>query len=187
MTRLAIVLLLAAGPAFADDEEVKVSQEKFPDSDVPFNIAEGVIDAPAADVWAVVSKCADYSKNMPRIVKSAELSREGDETKLWSVKCQVTAHLPFPFSDLTGITRATHKVDPGVRYSREWALVSGDYDINHGSWTLVATDEGKKTYATYKIRVKPKISLPNSWIASAQKSAIKEVIVRVREAVKRPK
>ena len=182
----ALLIGLVAGAAFADDE-IKVSQLKFEDSDVPTNVAEGVIDAAPADVWAIVSRCADYSKNMPRIVKSVELSREGDETKQWTAKCQVTAHLPFPFSDLTGTTLATHKVEPGVRYSREWNLVSGDYDINHGSWTVEPLEGGKKSYVTYKIRVKPKINLPTSWIASAQKSAIKEVVVRVREAVARPK
>jgi ribosome-associated toxin RatA of RatAB toxin-antitoxin module len=183
----ALLLLLAAIPAFADDEEIKVSQEKFPNSDIPTNVVEGVVNAPPAEVWAFVSSCANYSKTMPRIVKSAELSRAGDEKSLYTVKCQVTAGLPFPLSDLTGITQATHKVDPGVKYSREWTLVSGDYHINHGSWTLVGIDEGKKTQVTYKIRVQPKVNLPTSWMVSAQKSAIKDVILRMRENVKKPK
>lgn len=187
LIRVAIAAVLVAGSAFAEEEDIKVSQQKFPDSDVPYNVVEGVIDAPPADAWAIISKCADYSKNMPRIVKSAELSRSGDENSVWTVKCQVTAHLPFPLSDLTGITQAIHKVEPGVKYSREWTLVSGDYDINHGSWTLVAIDDGKKTFATYKIRVKPKIALPTSWIASAQRSTLKDVILRLRENVKKPK
>jgi len=186
---IALFALLAAGPAFADGDadEIKVSQQKFPDSDVPTNIVEGVVEAPPADVWAFVSNCANYAKTMPRIVKSTELSRSGDEQSQWTVKCQVTAGLPFPLSDLTGITLATHKVSPGVRYSREWTLVSGDYDINHGAWILEGLDGGKKTYVTYKIRVKPKIKLPTSWIASAQRGAMKDVILRLRENVKKPK
>ncbi len=187
MRLLAIVLLLAGLQALAEDDGIKVSQEKFPDSDVPTNVVEGIIDAPAADVWAVVSDCANYAKTMPRIVKSAELARAGDVKSVWTVKCQVTAHLPFPLSDLTGVTQATHKVDPGVKYSREWTLVSGDYDINHGSWTVVAIDEGKRSYVTYRIRVKPKVNLPTSWMVSAQKSAIKDVIYRMRENVKKAK
>ena len=186
--RFAFLVLLAAGSAFADDDDgLKVSQQKFPESDIPFNVVEGVVDAPPAEVWAVVSDCGKYAKTMPRIVKSTELSRAGDEKSLWTVKCQVTAHLPFPFSDLTGITLATHKVEAGVKYSREWTLVSGDYDVNHGSWTLVGIEEGKKTLVTYKIRVKPKINLPSSWITSAGKSTIKDVILRMRENVKKPK
>ena len=185
--RLAIVALLVSAQALADNEDIKVSTEPFPDSDVPTNVVEGVIDAPAADVWAIVSKCADYAKNMPRIIKSTELARAGDEKTVWTAKCEVTADLPFPLSDLTSITLATNKVEAGVKYAREWNLISGDYYLNHGSWTLVAIDEGKRTQATYKLRVKPKINLPTSWMASAQKSAIKDVILRVREAVKKPK
>ncbi len=181
-----LVALLLATSAFADDDDIKVSQQKFPDSDVPFNVVEGVVNAPPEDVWAVVSKCNNYAKTMPRILKSKELSREGDEATTWKAKCEVTADLPFPLSDLTGITIATHKVEAGGKYSREWTLLSGDYDINHGAWIIQGIDDNKKSYVTYKIRVKPKIALPTSWIASAQKSAIKDVILRMRETVKKP-
>ena len=61
------------------------------------------------------------------------------------------------------------------------------YRIGVGSWTLVPIDEGKKTFVTYKIRVKPKINLPSSWVTSAGKSTIKDVILRMRENVKKPK
>ena len=131
-----LVALLLATSAFADDDDIKVSQQKFPDSDVPFNVVEGVVNAPPEDVWAVVSKCNNYAKTMPRILKSKELSREGDEATTWKAKCEVTADLPFPLSDLTGITIATHKVEAGGKYSREWTLLSGDYDINHGAWII---------------------------------------------------
>ncbi len=184
--RLALVFVMAAPSSFGEEETVKISQQPFPDSDIPTHIAEGTVDAPAAEVWAVVSRCADYFKTMPRIAKSLELSREGDEARLWTVKCQVTAALPFPFSNLTGTTLAIHKVEPGVKYTREWSLVSGDYDFNNGSWTLVAIDGGKRTYATYKIRVKPKINLPTSWISRAQQTAAKEVILSIRAAVRKP-
>ena len=186
LTRLALLASLAAGAALAE-EDIKVSQQKFPDSDVPVNMVEAVVEAPAADVWAVVSRCADYSKTMPRIVKSKELSRTGDEARGGTVKCEVTAGLPFPLPDLTGITTAVHKVQPGVKYSREWTLVSGDYHLNHGSWTLLAIDGGRKTFVTYKIRVKPKIALPTALISSAQKGTLKDLILRLRETVKKPK
>ena len=183
-TFLAVVFLASA--ASADDDDIKVSQQKFPDSDVPFNVVEGTVNAPPEAIWAVVSKCADYSKTMPRIIKSKELSREGDEATTWKAKCEVTADLPFPLSDLTGITLATHKVEGGGKFSREWTLVSGDYDINHGAWKIQGIDDNKKSLVTYKIRVKPKISLPTSWMVSAQKSALKDVILRMRENVKKP-
>jgi ribosome-associated toxin RatA of RatAB toxin-antitoxin module len=180
---LALVLLLSSA-ALAEEDDVKVAQNPVPGSDVPVNIVEGMVDAPPAKIWAIVSKCADYAKNMPRVAKSAELSREGDEAGVWKVKCEVTAHLPFPLSDLTGITLATHTVRPDGGFVREWSLVSGDYELNNGSWTLDPRDEGKKTYVTYKLQVRPKIHLPMGLIAKAQKGALKEVITRMRENVK---
>lgn len=183
----AAALLLAASPAQAGDDDILVKSEKVAGSDVPVNIAEGVIDAPAADVWKVVSQCANYAKTMPRIVKSKELAREGDEASVWKVKCEITVHLPFPLSDLTGVTQATHTVEKDVKYVRAWTLVSGDYHMNTGSWTLVAIEDGKKTRATYRIQVNPKVALPTSWMASAQKSSLKDVILRLRETSKAPK
>ncbi len=186
MLRSTLVFLsLSAGGALADD--ITVTSEAVPDSDVPFNVVTAVVDAPPADIWAIVSKCADFSKTMPRIVKSAELSREGDENSAFTAKCQVTAHLPFPLPDLTSTTLATHKIEPGVKYVREWNLISGDYTVLQGSWTLIANEDGKKSNVTYRIRAKPKIALPTSWIASAQKGALKDIIVRLRENLKKPK
>lgn len=180
----AVLLLLTAKAALADDDGIKVSVEKTAGSDVPVNIAEGVIDAPPADVWKVVSQCGNYAKTMPRIVKSKELAREGDEASVWKVKCEITVHLPFPLSNLTGVTQATHTVDKDVKYTRAWTLVSGDYHMNTGSWTLVGIDEGKRTRATYRIQVNPKVALPTSWMASAQRSSLKDVILRLRETSK---
>ncbi len=185
----ALALVLVAVSARADDDGVKVASEKVAGSDVPVNVAEGVIDAPAADVWKVVSTCANYAKTMPRIVKSKELAREGDEASVWKVKCEITVGLPFPLSNLTGVTQATHTVEKDVKYVRAWTLVSGDYHMNTGSWTLVAIDGGKRTKATYRIQVNPKVALPTSWMASAQRNSLKDVIVRLREtskAVKSP-
>ena len=187
MLRPAFTLVcLLAGAALAEDD-IKVSSEAVPGSDVAFNVVEATVDYPPAEIWAIVSRCADFSKTMPRIVKSAELSREGDENSAWTAKCQVTAHLPFPLPDLTSTTLATHQVEPAVRYVREWNLISGDYTILQGSWTLVAIAEGKKTQVTYRLRAKPKISLPSSWIASAQRGALKDVIAHLRETLKKPR
>lgn len=182
---VALVLVLSAGLARAEEnEDIQVSSEKVAGSEVPLNMVEGTIDAPPAKVWRIISDCANYAKTMPRIVKSAELSREGDINAVSTVKCQITVHLPFPLSDLTGITQAKHTVEPNVRYVRAWNLVSGDYHVNTGSWSLVAIDDGKRTRATYRIQVQPKIALPTSWMASAQKNGLKDVILKVRESVK---
>ncbi len=169
----------AAAPAAADD--VTLKSEAVAGSAIPFSIVEGVIDAPPDAVWAVVSRCGDYIKNMPRIAASQELSRTGDELS-FTTTCKVTADLPFPFSDLVSVSKAVHTVTPGEKYLRKWTFVSGDYEINEGSWTLVGLEGGKKTRATYRIRAKPNLPLPDGMIASFSKDTLPEVIRRVRAA-----
>src|SRR6059058_1255350 len=73
---LLLVLGLAGARAFAQDD-IKISTEPFPGSDVPYSAVEATIDARPEEVWEILSNCANYSKTMPRIARSAELWREG--------------------------------------------------------------------------------------------------------------
>src|SRR5262249_28891574 len=114
MRRAAAIALLCAASAIrgaaAATDEIRTWTETQSDS-APTYVAEGVVDAPPAAVWAIVSKCADYVKNMPSIAASRELSREGDEHSAFTTVCEVTADVPFPFSDLTSVTRAKLTID----------------------------------------------------------------------------
>src|SRR5262245_49698304 len=121
-TTPALALLLAfcsAAHASATDD-IKTWTEPETGG-APTYCAEAVVNAPPARVWALVSKCADYVKNMPSIAASKELSREGDEHTKFTTVCEVVADVPFPFSDLTSVSRATLTVDaPSGSYTREW-------------------------------------------------------------------
>jgi hypothetical protein len=115
-------------------------------------------------------------------VASRELSRSGDESTQFNADCEVTADAPFPFSDLTSVSRATMTVDAqSGGYTRTWTLIRGDYEVNDGSWSLVPVDGGTKTRVTYRIHVKPKLTLPDSLIQSAQSSRLPQVIQQLRD------
>jgi ribosome-associated toxin RatA of RatAB toxin-antitoxin module len=134
-----------------------------------------VIDAPPERVWAVVSDCSNYKNTMPLIVESERLSLQGNV-----MTCRVVADVPFPMSDLVSVTRAELTSGP-PKWVRQWTLVSGDYDINEGSWVLEAYgSDGKKTLATYNMKVKPKTMLPEDFIANAQKARLPEIMKRLR-------
>ena len=149
---LLIAALLCCGPAFADmppPGSTTIWSEPVKGSEIPFAVVEAVIDAPPERVWQIVSRCNDYVKHMPRIAASKELKREGDGDA-FTTTCQVTADLPFPLGDLTSVSKAVHGVErgpdgAGVKFTRRWTFLSGDYDLNEGSWTLLAVDDGKKT------------------------------------------
>ena len=180
---LALALLVAAAGARAVDSPGEIRTWTEPESGgAPTYVAEGVVDAPPAKVWALVSHCADYVKNMPSIAASRELARSGDEATQFTAVCEVTADVPFPFSDLTSVSRAAMTVDAkSGSYTRAWKLISGDYEVNDGSWQLVPIDGGAKTKVIYRIHVKPKTSLPDSLIQSAQKSRLPAVIQLLRD------
>ncbi|HEY1101447.1 MAG TPA: SRPBCC family protein, partial [Myxococcota bacterium] len=156
-------------------DDVKVWTEKVEGSDIPYSVAEGVVDAPAAVVWSIVSDCNNYKTTMAGIIKSQEISRAGEK-----VVCQVTADLPFPLPDLTSKTSAVHTVEVDKKYVRKWALLEGDYTINEGSWQVVAIDD-THSKATYRLRVQPNIPVPDSLLSTFQSSAMPRVIKNLRE------
>jgi len=176
---LLAVFCCGAAALAADDIKTWIEPVR---AGAPTYCAEGVVDAPPAAVWALVSRCADYVKNMPSISASKELSREGDEQTKFTTVCEVAADIPFPFSDLVSVSRATLTVDAkSGSYTREWTLIRGDYEVNDGSWRLVPVDGGAKTKVTYRIHVKPKLALPDSMIRKTQETRLPQVIQYLRD------
>jgi hypothetical protein len=182
MLRLIILLSLVA-----DDDvdkrlaagEVFVSTEAVPGSEVPRIKMKAVIDAPPEQVWAIIDDCGNYEKTMPNIAASKELARDRDAG---TVVCRTTASLPFPLPNLTGETMGTISVEPGVRYSRSWRFLRGDYNTNTGGWVLTPfKGDPKRTYAEYQLHTDPKIHIPQTFIISATKSKFPGIIHRLRE------
>jgi ribosome-associated toxin RatA of RatAB toxin-antitoxin module len=173
----ALACSLSVTALAADD--IKVWSEPVAGSDVPWSIVEGTIAAPAPVVWGIVSNCNDYQKNMPSIAGARELSRTGDPSSSFTTVCEVTADMPFPLSDLTSVSKAVHTVEPGKRYVRAWTMISGDYDYNEGSWTIVSVDD-KTSKATYRLRVRPKMPVPDSMLGTFQAGTMPKIIQKLR-------
>ncbi len=186
---LTVAVGLAAVGARAEDG-IKVWSTPVAGSDVPWSAVEALIDAPADVVWQLVSNCDDYEANMPNIANAKELSRKGDVNSNFETVCEVTADLPFPLPDLTSVSRATHQVKPGTSYVRSWTMLKGDYDYNEGSWTIAAVNP-RQSKATYKLRVRPKMPVPDSMLGTFQAGTMPKIIkgLRVKAsalAAKRP-
>lgn len=163
---------LAAGEIFVQMADVK-------GYDVPEARVEAVIDAPPAKLWKVLQACADYSKTMPRVAKSEQLSLKGGVQI-----CRVTIDAPFPVPNLTATTEATIVRGPPV-WSRKWKLIEGDYKTNIGSWTVkpFAGSDGQRSHVWYRVIVDPDIAVPGFVQTFAQESSLPDMIERLREAV----
>lgn len=158
--------------------EIIVEASKVAGSDIPETKVTAVIDAPPGEIWKLVEQCNNYPKNMIRIKKAKELSRSGNQ-----VKCQVTAEIPWPFSDLTAITMAKHTVGPPV-WKREWDLVEGDYKSNKGSWRIQSFDlENTRSLVVYQVHAVPNMSVPDSLVKKAQRETMPDLIKHVRKRV----
>lgn len=160
-----------------DAGEIIITTEAVENSTIPKAKMQGVIDAPPEKIWAIIEQCGNYSKTMPRVAASKELSRDGG-----SVVCEVTVQTPFPLPNLTSQTDVVMTVEPGVRWSRKWKLIKGDYNYNDGSWLLVPfKGDPKRTLATYEVHADPKIAVPQGIINSAQSRSLPKMLEGLRE------
>jgi ribosome-associated toxin RatA of RatAB toxin-antitoxin module len=163
--------------------EIIVKSQSVPGSDTPKLTVTAVIESAPQAVWHIVDRCADYKKTMIRTVESEELSRKGTK-----VRCRVTVDLPFPLSDITAITEATHTVVPDKKYMRVWQLEKGDYHRNSGSWTLVPFDKtGLRTLVVYRVHAEPKIPIPSSIQKLGQKRSLPRLMENLREQLAKKK
>ena len=163
-----------------EDGTITVKAYGVKGSEAPKIVVKAIIDAPIEKVWAVVSDCNTYKDHFDRIERSKELKRQGKV-----VFCETEVDLPFPMSNLTAQTRAVH-VETGPVWSRKWTLVKGDYLVNDGSW-VVHRHKGSptRTFAIYTIHAEPTTSVPD-WVRNkAQKSALPDMIKRLRKEVKK--
>ena len=177
-------LVLLSAPPVGDELEARVgkgeillSTEKVLGSDMPKVKVRAVIDAPPEKVWAVIDDCGGYSRHLPGLKASSELSRSGHH-----VICRSTAAMPFPFKDLTVDTVATQTVVPGIRWTRNWTMVKGDYEVNDGSWVLTPFQRDRnRTLAVYELHVSPKIGVPRAMVAEGEQNALKDIVLRLRQ------
>ena len=139
----------------------------------------GIINAPPEKVWTLIDRCSEYRRFLPRVSGSEELSRAGDQ-----VRCRVVIDTPWPLSDLTSVTRATHVVSPTL-YKRSWTLESGDYLVNEGSWTLTPY-EGGRTLAVYEIRSQLRQDIPAFVRDLVQRRAMPEMMEALRRQSAKP-
>jgi ribosome-associated toxin RatA of RatAB toxin-antitoxin module len=182
----AALTTLARGAA-ADDSadldsgKILVTSTPVVGSPEPERTVRAVVESPPSAVWKIVSDCAHYREHLPHVAASAELSRAGN-----TVVCQVTIAMPFPVSNLTAVTQAVHDERPAAM-TRTWHLVSGDYDFNDGSWTVIPYRDGRASMVTYRIHVKPKTAVPDFIRNAAQSKALPEMMERIRiESAKVP-
>ncbi len=188
MRRLLVVFcLFPVTAATADDDlkarlekgEVEITTRAIAGSSLPEVTAQAIIETPPERLWAIVQDCGNYQKTMQRVVRSKEISQQGQK-----VVCEVEIGLPFPLSNLVGVTESTHTIGP-PKWQRAWHLLRGDYEVNDGSWTLTRyEDDPKRTLAIYRVHAIPKSAVPDAILRKGQRTAIPNMFNHLRELTK---
>lgn len=140
----------------------------------------GLVDAPPAEVWKVITDCDGYQRFMPRTAKSGVRG-----TLPNGQKCFVEIDMPFPFDNLWSVVAARHSQGADGSYVRRWSLLEGTYSRNNGSWSLYPYDNGTKTLLVYRLDADPDVTLPDWIISSAQTSALPDLFDAVRKRVRK--
>ncbi|MYA07631.1 MAG: hypothetical protein F4060_07280 [Holophagales bacterium] len=142
----------------------------------------GVIEAPLANVRAVVDAAADFDEFMPRVLES---DVESVSTGVY-LNRQVL-DMPFPVEDRRYTVRVeTGAVETGAGtgWQARWTYVEGSGNVreSRGSWTLIPLD-AERTVVVYRLLTDPGGRLP-AWIVDyTAPRALRRVLASVRERV----
>lgn len=183
---LVLATSVAAGPKLTDEQRTKLEAGEIltrvkdvePHS-ATLAHAVGIVDAPPAAVWKHIDACGDYSKFLPRVAESEEMSRKGED-----VVCRTVVSFPFPIGDVPSEMACRHRVLGEDRFQRQWKGIKGPYHVNEGSWNLFPWGEDKKrTLVVYSIKVAPEVQIPQALRRKVQEMTLPNVIEAVRKRV----
>ncbi len=174
---MAIALGLAASSLVVNTataaiaSDIHVSAKEVPGTSIPQWTVHAVIAAPPEAVWKVVDDCTNYKRSMPRVAVSKELSRVGNRTQ-----CETTVHMPFPLSDLHGVSEAHSEVAAGS-WRRTFKHLRGDYEVSDGSWLLKPLPgDPQRTQVVYVLHSIPKTNLPARLMRKGQADAMADLM-----------
>ena len=176
LARFVFLLSAVAARGAHAVEDLRIDMQET--DGIPTATAEAIVDAPPERVWAIIDRCADYKDNLVAILASRELSRSGNTRR-----CEVTVDTPFPMPNLTALTEATIAIVPGKSWRRTWVLVSGDYRVNNGGWTLTPA-AGQRTHVIYTVTAQPTMAVPPFALRMGQKQAIPQLIEKLEAAAR---
>jgi ribosome-associated toxin RatA of RatAB toxin-antitoxin module len=174
---LALLLAVAASrDERLDDGDILVSTIPIEGSEFPKVRVEAIVDASPDAVWKIVKDCRASQRVNSRVSQSRVVRTIGDD-----LVCREEVDMPFPFHDMTTVTR--WKLRPGPpTWKRSWTLVEGDFDYSNGAWTLKPFGNDQ-THAIYENHFKPQMSVPDWLVRAFLKVGMPGMMKDLRKAV----
>jgi ribosome-associated toxin RatA of RatAB toxin-antitoxin module len=181
-THVALVLLAAAGVADGLTPEQRtalqrrdVIVEASVDADSQGGDVRAAIriDAPAARIYAAMTRCETALVYVPHLRECVVRERDPEG------RFEVISHV----SDLgwyMPASRYTFRATYDPPRSVDFVHVAGDFRENTGRWELVPVDGGRSTVVTYRVRVVPKVPVPQ-WVVRV---VLRRELPRLLEALR---
>jgi ribosome-associated toxin RatA of RatAB toxin-antitoxin module len=111
------------------------------------------IAAPPSRVYAAMTNCATALKFVPHLRECVVVERDPQgRSELISHVSDIGWFMPT--------SRYTFRAEYDPPKSIDFRHVAGDFRENEGRWELIPVDAGRATVVTYRVRVIPKIPVP---------------------------
>ena len=135
---------------------------------MPSTRHEAEIEAPLADVMAVILDFNAYPRFLPEI-EQCEIARSADDE--WDVKFTVK---------VVKRLRYTLRIQRTSPTQVRWKMLEGVFKSNDGGWDLTELDGGTRTHAVYFIDLQVGMFVPSSIMRSLVERSLPETVDRFK-------
>ncbi|MFH1131146.1 MAG: SRPBCC family protein [Pseudomonadota bacterium] len=175
-----VFLFVAARPLFADVQtdlkDGKILKTSIPSSGIWPGRAMGVVNAPADEVFKVVTDFAAYQKFVSQIKISKQVEGKKDEYYL-------EGEFPWPLKK-TWVRVRIKLAKNGEVHFVNWEMIAGTMKKYEGMAWIQPWGKNR-TVLTYQMLAVPSISAPNAIMAQGLKQASAELVKVIREQVEK--
>jgi ribosome-associated toxin RatA of RatAB toxin-antitoxin module len=159
------------------DGTIKSSTVEYKPDSVRWGRAIGIVDAPLADVLAVVENYAGYQTFMPHFKVSKVLSQRGTSALVY-----MQASLARNTMNLWAQMKISPKASEGETRIIEGRMVDGNMDAMIARWEVTPID-ANRTLVAFQLLMDPKLPLPDSFVSSENEIATKKTIKALRQVM----
>jgi hypothetical protein len=177
----------------ARNERVTVYARQRPDTGLQEMQAEGLFDAPPAEVWRALRDYDHHPQTMPYVEVARVLHREPGD-KVWYVYNVLNLPLVSRRDYVLRVVDESAWKDGQGYFKITWRTANGRapgkpgkavrIEVNDGFWLLQPAEGGTSTRAVYYIHTDPGGALPKWILNRANGTAIPDVWEAVRRAAK---
>jgi len=168
---------LKAMLAGLEDGTIRGTTVEHANSSVRWGRAVGIVDAPLADVLAVVQNYAGYHTFMPHFRVSKVLSQRGTSALVY-----MQASLARDTMNLWAQMKVGPRPNEGETRVIEGKMVDGNMDAMLARWEVTPID-GSRSLVAFQLLMDPKLPLPASFVSSENEIATKKTIKALRQVM----